>query len=273
MELPIKFDLSNLSATGTAQVIFPWLPGGILVLGACVIRADLTSRFFGQPYLGYFAKIAILLFVAYVLGLFLAMSVVGVVGGLGGLIGEVIGTTFAWRWKPWEDSLWRETAKRFIGAEFTPILERPVPASLLQQQFQATTPNLPSGTLPLEEMKRRLNILNEQGKRHTADFEWSRSFWTLEAFFAFPDFPTLSLGTYMSQATHCAAWAVMILMYWGPFHHPAAWAICWLTVLSSFLEYLFLIMNPKLAQANANRQTAAMLRLLTQRSAPPVTQS
>lgn len=259
MEMPFKIDLSNVSATGIAQVIFPLFPGGILLLGACASRPDLAARFFDLPHLGYFTKAGIALFVAYVAGMFLSHAVIGLVAGIGGLIGTLVGTALPWRHKPWTDELWRQTAQRFIGAKFTPILERPIPPDLFEMQMKAA---VPVGAAQ-DNLKRKIDAFTEQGTRISADFRWSRWFWVLECYFGFPSAPSSNIVTYMFEATHCAAWAIMLLMYWGTFHYYVAWVICWIIVGLYFLNSIFVYYNPLSERASANRQTAAMLRLLT----------
>ena len=269
MELPFKVDLSNVSATGIAQIIFPLFPGGTLLLGFCAGRPDLAGRLFDLPRLGYFTKAVIALFAAYVGGLFLSHAVIGLFAGLGGLIGTAMGSRMPWRSRPWTDDLWRQTAQRFIGERFTPILEHPMPNDLLKMQLDAASQALP-GTAAQDDLKRKIDLWQEQGKRMGADFLWSRWFWVLESYFAFPDQPAANLSTYMFEATYCTAWAVMLLMYWSPFHNKMAWAVCLIIVGLYLLNSFFLYLNPHYEKASANRQTAAMLRFLTQIRAPQV---
>jgi len=262
VELPIKFDLSNLSGVGVAQVLFPFLPGGILVIGASVIRADLAGRFFGIGYLGYFAKVGIALFVAYICGLFLAFSVLGVVGGVAGAIASLIGTSFQLSWKPWQSTIWRQTAKRFIGEKFTPVVDLPMDADIVKIQIEtAKAKAAAQGGVGLQEA---FSVLNQQSEKTIADIVWAQWFSAFESYFAFP-LPRANMGTMMSQAAHCSAWAVVILMYFGPYHSWAVWLICWLVVLGAFIEYLLNNLNPHMVRSNADRQIGAMLRILVNR--------
>lgn len=66
----------------------------------------------------------------------------------------------------------------------------------------------------------------------------------------------------MSQATHSSAWAVMILMYFGPYHSWVAWLVCGMVVIGAFIGYLFDFLNPAMATLNASRKVGAMLRIL-----------
>jgi hypothetical protein len=260
MDIPFKFDLSNISGTAVAQILFPLVPGTVLVLGGAAIRPEIASAWFALPYIGYYTKLAVIVFSAYAVGLFLAMTVIGVIGGAAGFIASLLGNYLRQKWHgdPWNHKLWREVARQFIGEEFTPILDRPLAGEVLRMMVSSAE-TIEDMTVRMKEVS---SILGENQKRVVSEFEWAEWYWILERWFPPPAQPGANVGTFISQAAYCSAVAVMILLHFGPYSHPLAWTVCYLTLFGGFLEYLFLYLNPLISDSPATRQTAAMMRYL-----------
>ena len=229
-------------------------------MGFFLHRPDLGVAFFHLAYLGYFSKLAICGFAAYVLGLLLATSVIGVVGGLGALLGVFLGSRLKNSWQPWKNLLWRETAVRFIGKEFTPAPELPISEDV----FNAQIASLPKTSIPgtsIPDMTLALNAMTDQNKRIMADVQWHSVYYVLEEYFAVPVVDP-SIGAYMGQAAHCAAWALIILMSFGILSHLLTWTMCISVILGVFLDSFLAYGTSGVANANADRQTALMLKVL-----------
>lgn len=200
-----------------------------------------------------------MIFVAYVLGLFLT-TVVGFIEGLAGTVVAIIG--FRLGGHPWEDELWRLVAKRFVGDEMTPFLAPQLNRELLQLRLDATQPRSADtkekASQPLDEIR---NLLNQQGDRLIADCHWAGWYDVLDKYFSQPP-QAPGTNSYILSSSHYAAWAVMALMWIGPYSHPAAWIMCWVIVTVSLLQESLSVLGQKLESARPSRQTAIMLQHL-----------
>jgi hypothetical protein len=237
VHLPINFDLSRLSGPGIAQVLFPLLPGGILVGGAIVLKPDLAKT--AQVLPEYWRIIGILV-AAYAAGLLLALSVIGVLGGLAAACGQVAGQYFSNKFRsvqPWNSAQWRAVAADFLGPDFAPPREFPLTEEgqrLRRLEIDAKEPD------PFKRIQAGVDLVIETSRLRAAEMSWVEWYRVFDVLFGFArqrQAPTV--GTYISQAAYASAVAVMILLHFGPVSHPLAWVLCWFTILGAALEYFY----------------------------------
>lgn len=264
--LPFKIDLSNISGTATAQLLFPFVPGLVLVVGGLGLRTDLAKDYFALPFIGYYIKITLVILGAYVAGLFLATVVIGIIGGIGGLLGEILGHLLRNRFllTPWEQKHWRLLAQRFIDDGLSPAeLDLPSEGEALAAQVAiAKMYDEKNGPNEGSEQKK---IIDKNLAQRAATFEWRNWYWVLNVYFFGPDTPPafqMSIATYISQAAYCSAVAVLILIHFRPVSHPIVSIVCYLVLSGAFLEYLLTSLNPAFTQDDGSRQCAAILNVL-----------
>ena len=144
----------------------------------------------------------------------------------------------------------------------TPFLAPQLNRELLQLRLDATQPRSADtkekASQPLDEIR---NLLNQQGDRLIADCHWAGWYDVLDKYFSQPP-QAPGTNSYILSSSHYAAWAVMALMWIGPYSHPAAWIMCWVIVTVSLLQESLSVLGQKLESARPSRQTAIMLQHL-----------
>jgi hypothetical protein len=258
MELPLKIDLSNLSGTAYAEVLFPLLPGGVLTLGFAITHPDALRAWFAPPYIGYYTKMVGLYVTAYVAGLLLALLLIGVVDGLAAALSNYL--RGKWNIEPWRDPIWRQIARRFVE-EILRLDAPPDHVPLTREQFDQKLQAARALIDDAESRRTELETCNEVVAKKGADMEWHRLYWYLDQLFP-QSFPAPEIGTYLSQAAYCSAAALLVVLSWTSSPQPLLKIICWVSIAVLFVVRLGIAMAPPFSQV---RQTAAMMQQLMNR--------
>jgi hypothetical protein len=236
------------------------VPGGVLIVGGMALRPDLSASFLQLSYLGYYAKMVLIIFTSYVAGLILAMTIIGVIGGIGAFLGVSLGHYLKHRWHddPWSNKMWREVAQKFIGEELTPVLDR----SLAEGEVKALlvqANNIPDFTVRMNEV---LRVLGENTRLRVAQYEWAEWYRVLDTYFPPPQPPQPTIASYFSQTAYCTAGAILVLLHFSGYKHSLLYWASYLTLVGCFLEYLFTYFNPLISDQPIARQIGAMMRFL-----------
>jgi hypothetical protein len=102
------------------------IPGSVAILIYVTARPEIMHRFFSWEYIGYRTHLALLLFVAFLVGHSLTSLCNKVLGALGGMVGYLIGRLnepkfgYMFSVAPWRDTRWRFAAINYLGTAAPP---------------------------------------------------------------------------------------------------------------------------------------------------------
>jgi len=106
-------DLRFLTERKALVLISPFAPGLITVLGGLWLERRLELP--GLPYLGYYSRVGIVLFMAYIMGAFEMMATFLIT-----VLANVFMRLNMPEYKPWTEPLWRRSATYLLGKTVAP---------------------------------------------------------------------------------------------------------------------------------------------------------
>lgn len=113
MEAPFKVELPRLTHLGFLQLLLPFIPGVVIILGFAVSNSWVSQRFATLP-IGYKTKVTFAIVVTYVIGLILSYVTQAATSIVIGLIKPATETL------PWNNAYWRQVAGSYVGVTLSP---------------------------------------------------------------------------------------------------------------------------------------------------------
>lgn len=215
------------------NLLIPFIPGGILVLGELFISEEAVKALLGFPKVfGDATPAVLLLFGIYTSGVLLIYAVNAFIEGIGWTIGNFIGGRLASKTtasEPAMNEAWRNTAATFLGNELAPRR----PDSQIDQ----------------------LNSWTETWR------QWSL---VIEQYFPSGLYDLPRPKHDFSSCVQSCGWAGIFLLSLGLKVHWFIWTVCIIAALAGFVSEIFVGMA-RAAVGSEPFQVAAMLRELKSR--------
>ena len=174
----INVDLSRARYSRFVRYFLVGAPGGLLVIGLFFVNPEIWLKFISIPGLGYYTRLALVVFVAYIVGFTLSR----IRGYLSGMIGGMIGGAFAaWGMKfpeHWKNRQWRLTAKAFLTT-----LAPDTIAVYSDDAFNRALAQTQAVKDEAERMKRVEIVIDTYRPIQAADFEWYNWYEVIKRYF------------------------------------------------------------------------------------------
>lgn len=201
----LQLDISRVSYPRVVAELIPIIPGGILAVGLFGLFPEWRAWYFGQAVLGYYAKIAVALFLIYVGG-FVFMLLVNLPTIVLGAVLAIFLPRTALEPRPWMNPVVRRALGVFVGPAIAPanVDSNSLPA------VAATDASAPMPPLQTEAETREWYWVYESVRRCLSP--------TTET----------SVTVWMNAATsiHSAAWASVLLLLIAPHTPWYFWLSC-----------------------------------------------
>lgn len=220
MNIPFKIDLSSRQYHRVMDFLCPLMVGGTLAVGTLIVRPEIRAFFFSISEIGYYSKLAVLVFFCLVLGYMFIASIESLVVWVLRLTNRLTKNWVAGQIvsnPPWLSKSWQLVAREMIGDKF-------LPANLWADE-----------EAKIRDAKKSAEQISDQNKKKTAmenigrlelDLQknarqWHGWYLILKEYFDLPD-QTVRESFYAYGTVHAIGWVGILLVfvsrhfYWLP---------------------------------------------------------
>jgi hypothetical protein len=226
---PIRLDISKWSYHLVVTTVSPLLPGGVLLLGIGFSRRSWFSQFIEYTPLGYYFKIGVLLFSAYIAGHLLMVTVELLSQsfwmGLNALTRSAISRWVMGSRHPSTGETYRKAAGEFLGKAAPPFQEGFNP---VVSQFEETRLSLIAD--PSEKLKAMTERSNRIAAVQLSDFQWQFWYEDFKVYFRLPSQNLLFTLHYIS-VLHSLGWAGIVALRLAQVKPISPYLLCFAPIL------------------------------------------
>lgn len=236
-------DVSKLSFATLIDIVAPMVPGGTIALGWLCSHESFWTNLHDERT----AKIAIAIFVTYVVG-FVVFYLTAF---------ELGGAAFLWLIRtteinePWKNSEWRKVAAKFLGAELSSPTEEPSSAAVeVSQAINAI--NIAEALN--ENHTKILAVLNFQS-------QWQKWYEILKYRFPNPPNPSVAAFNAYLFILNSIGWSGLVSAYISNKHVSwHIWVGCGLTIAVSHLFFVVNFRQQQYPDPSGDRLAAEILK-------------
>lgn len=166
-------DASKYPLEKLAWLVCGIIPGLVALVIYQVHSPGHFTWFFSIGFLGYRAKLAVILSVALIVGHTIARTLNGILGAIGGAVGAGWATTHPYKptaseeIAPWRDTRWRTALKKHLGSGSPPD------TAPMRQSIYDTTLKLIDMMPQEKQALERLKLEQEKLQSESDDLKWS----------------------------------------------------------------------------------------------------